>query len=62
MEVQITDLDSTVQLGSRLSPQHKQEIVNLVLQVVDEREAHRQQVRAEQRITPGISYELEESE
>ena len=62
MEVQIKDLDSTVQLNARLSPQHKQEIVNLVLQVVDEREAHRQRVRAEQRITPGISYELEESE
>lgn len=62
MEVQITDLDSTVQLDARLSPQHKQEIVNLVLQVVDEREAHHQQVRAEQRITRGINYELEESE
>ena len=62
MEVQITDLVSTVQLDGRLSPQHKQEIVNLVLQVVEEREAHRERVRAEQRITPGISYELEESE
>lgn len=62
MEVQITDFDSTVQLDGRLSPQHKQEIVKLVWQVVDERESHLRQVRAEQRITPGISYELEESE
>jgi hypothetical protein len=65
MEVQINDLQSTVRAvdsDSLLSPQTMEKIVRLVLQAVNEQEAHRQRVRAEQRITRGVSYELEESE
>jgi hypothetical protein len=65
MEVQINDLQSTVRAvdsDSLLSPQTMEKIVRVVLQAVNEQEAHRQRVRAEQRITRGVSYELEESE
>jgi hypothetical protein len=65
MQVQIHDLQSTVRAvdsDSLLSPQTMDKIVRVVLQAVDEQENHRQRVRAEQRITRGVSYELEESE
>jgi hypothetical protein len=35
-------------------------IVRAVLQAVNDQEAHRQRVYREQRITSGVSYELEE--
>ena len=65
MEVQINDLQSTVRAvdsDSLLSPQTMEKIVRVVLQAVNEQESHRRRVRAEQRITRGVSYELEESE
>ena len=65
MHVQINELNSTVRAvdsDSLLSPQTLEKIVRVVLQAVDEQESHRQRVRAEQRITRGVSYELEESE
>jgi hypothetical protein len=65
MQVQINDLQSTVRSvdsDSLLSPQTMEKIVSVVLQAVNDQEAHRQRVRAEQRITRGVSYELEESE
>ena len=64
MEVQIQTLQSTVQVFDGdvpLSPQTMNKIVRAVLQAVNDQEAHRQRVRAEQRITSEIGYELEES-
>ena len=42
---------------SLLAPQTMDRIVRTVLQAVEEAEAHRKRVRAEQRITPGVSHE-----
>jgi hypothetical protein len=63
MEVQIQTLQSTVQAFDGdvpLSPQAMDKIVRAVLQAVNDQEAHRQRVRAEQRITSGVSHELEQ--
>jgi hypothetical protein len=63
MEVQIQRLQSTVEAfdgDAPLSPQTMNKIVRAVLEAVNDQEAHRQHVRAEQRITRGVSYELEE--
>ena len=62
MEVQIGDLQSTVRAvdgDSLLSPQTMEKIVRVVLQAVNEQEAHRKRVGAEQRITNGVSHEQE---
>lgn len=62
MEVEINNLSSTVQAvdgDALLSPRTLERIVRVVLQAIDDRDAHRQRVRAEQRITSGVSYELE---
>jgi hypothetical protein len=45
-----------------LSPQTMEKILCAVLRAVEEREQYRDRVRAEQRITRGVSYELEETE
>ena len=63
MEVQIQRLQSTVQAidgDVPLSPQTMDKIVRAVLEAVNDQEAHQRRVRAEQRITRGVSYELEE--
>lgn len=63
MEVQINELQSTVRAvdgDSLLSPQTLEKIVRVVLQAVNDQESHRRRVRAEQRITSGVSHELEE--
>jgi hypothetical protein len=63
MEVQIQTLQSTVQAFDgdvALSAQTMDKIVRAVLQAVNDEQAHRQRVRAEQRITAGVSHELEE--
>jgi hypothetical protein len=65
MEVQINELQSTVRAvdsDALLSPQTMEKILRVVLQAVNDQEAHRQRVRAEQRITSGVSHELEERE
>ena len=63
MEVQIQRLESTVQVfdgDTPLSPQTMDKIVRAVLQAVNDLEAHRKRVYLEQRITSGVSHELEE--
>jgi len=63
MEVQINELQSTVHAvdsNALLSPQIMERIVRVVLAAVNDQESHRQRVRAEQRITNGVSQELEE--
>ena len=63
MQVQIQRLESTVQAfdgDTPLSPQTMDRIVRAVLQAVNEQEAHRRRVYLEQRITSGVSHELEE--
>jgi hypothetical protein len=63
MDVEIMDLSSTmhaVDSDSLLSPQQMAKIVRVVLQAVNDQQAHRQRVRTEQRITSGVSHELEE--
>ena len=65
MEVQIGDVQSTVRAvdsDALLSPQTLEKIVRVVLQAVNDQEAHRRRVRAEQRITSGVSHELDERE
>jgi len=65
MEVQIGDLQSTVRAvdsDALLSPQTLEKIVRVVLQAVNDQEAYRRRVRAEQRITSGVSHELDERE
>jgi hypothetical protein len=62
VEVEINNLSSTVQAvdgDSLLTPKTMERIVSVVLEAIDERDGHRQRVRAEQRITSGVSYELE---
>ena len=65
MEVQIQRLQSTVQAFDGdvpLSPQTMDKIVRAVLEALNDQEMHAQRVRAEQRITSGVSHELEERE
>jgi hypothetical protein len=65
MEVYIGELQSTVRAvdgDALLSPQTLEKIVRVVLQAVNDQEAHRRRVRAEQRITSGVSHELDERE
>jgi hypothetical protein len=65
MEVEINELQSTVRAvdhESLLSPQMINRIIRLVLAAVDDRDNHRKRVKAEQRITDGVSHELEEQE
>ena len=63
MEVQINELQSTVRAvdgDTLLSPSVMARIVRVVMQAVNDQEAHRERVRAEQRVTRGVAYELEE--
>ena len=63
MDVQIGDVTSTVRAvdsDSLLAPQTMEKIVRVVLQAVRDQEAHGKRVRAEQRVTGGVSQELEE--
>ena len=65
MEVHIQRLQSTVQAFDGdvpLSPQTMDRIVRAVLQALNDQEMHAARVRAEQRITSGVSHELEERE
>jgi hypothetical protein len=65
MEVQIQRLQSTVQAFDGdvpLSPQTMNRIVRAVLEALNDQEMHAKRVRAEQRITSGVSHELEERE
>lgn len=65
MEVQIQRLQSTVQAFDGdvpLSPQTMDKIVHAVLEALNDQQIHAARVRAEQRITSGVSHELEERE
>ena len=63
MEVEIQDVISEIRAvdgESLLSPDIMDSIVRAVLKLVDDNEQHKQRVRSEQRITLGVSHELEE--
>ena len=65
MEVQINDLVSTVRTvdsDSLLAPQTMEKIARVVLQAANDQEAHNQRVRAERRVTSGVSHEQEEQD
>ena len=65
MEVEISDLQSTVRAvdgDALISPSTMETIVRIVLQAVDDREAHRRRVYREQRVSYGHRHELEEME
>lgn len=65
MEVQIQRLQSTVQAFDGdvpLSPQTMDKIVRAVLEALNDQQMHAARVRTEQRITSGVSHELEERE
>jgi hypothetical protein len=65
MEVQVQRLQSTVQAFDGdvpLSPQTMDKIVHAVLEALNDQRMHAARVRAEQRITSGVSHELEERE
>lgn len=54
-EVHINEMQSTVNAvdGDAISPQKMQEIIDRVMQVVEERERHRDRVHAEQQTSGG---------
>jgi hypothetical protein len=63
VEVEITNVESTVRAvdgESLVTPRAMDRIVRSVLAAVKDQDAHRKRVRAEQRITAGVSHELEE--
>ena len=65
MEVQINDVMSTVRAvdgDSLLAPQTMEKIVRVVLQAVNDQQAHTRRVRAETRVTGGVSHEQEEQD
>jgi hypothetical protein len=65
MEVEIGDLKSTVRAvdgDALLSPPTLERIVRIVLQAVEDRDAHRSRVRDEERISTGINHDFEETE
>ena len=51
---------STVEGDVALTPQAWEQIKRMVTAIIEEREKHQNQVRAEQRITTGVSQELQE--
>jgi hypothetical protein len=65
MDVEIGDLESTVRAVDGdvlLSPSILEQIVRIVLQAVDDRDAHRSRVRDEVRISTGINHDPDETE
>lgn len=65
MDVQINEVTSKVRAvdsDSLLSPQTMETITRAVLAAIGDQESHRQRVRAEQRITRGVSHEQAERE
>jgi hypothetical protein len=65
MDIHIDTLTSNVKTadaGGLLSPRVMAEIVRAVLQAVEEESANTRRRSAERRVTPGVSFELEEEE
>jgi hypothetical protein len=63
MRVEVGELISNVQVmdgDSILTPQMMSKITQLILKVMQEHENHQKRVRAEQRISGGVSQELME--
>jgi hypothetical protein len=63
MDVEINEVRSTVRAvdgDSLLSPATLQRIVSIVLKAIEEHDGREKRVKAEQRITRGVSQELEE--
>ena len=59
-DVSIGEVESrihTVDQGALLSPATLHKVVAVVLAALDDRQAHQERVRAEQRITPGVASE-----
>jgi hypothetical protein len=64
MDIHIGEISSivrTVDTDSVLTPQMMEKIVQAVLRAVEERERHKQRVRAETRVSGGIYHEMEET-
>jgi hypothetical protein len=65
MDVEIGDVSSTVRAvdnDSLLAPQTMDRIMRAVLQAMQEQQAHAKRVRAERRVTGGVSQEQEEED
>ncbi len=65
MEVEIGEIVSIVRAidsESILTPKIMEAIVRSVMEAVEAREQHNKRIRGEQRITLGVSHELEEYE
>jgi hypothetical protein len=65
MEVHIDEVASTVRAvdgDALLAPHTLRKILHAVMQAIDEREQHRGRVRAETRISRGVSHEQAETE
>jgi hypothetical protein len=63
MPVEVGELISNVQVmdgDSILTPQMLSKISQLILKQIEERENHQKRVRAERRVTGGVSQELME--
>jgi len=63
MPVEIGELVSSIQVmdgDSVLTPQTMDKIKQLMLKVIEEHENHQKRVRAEQRVSGGVSQELME--
>lgn len=60
MHVEIGELQSVVRTGFG-DPQTVEKLMRRMMELVDERDAHKERVKAEQKITAGVSHEQEES-
>jgi hypothetical protein len=64
MDVHIGEISSIVRAvdgDSVLTPQMMEKIVQAVLRAAEERELHRQRVRAETRVSGGVFHEMEKT-
>ena len=64
MDVQINEIQSNVRAIDRdslLTPETLQKIINMVLAAVRDESAHGERVSAEQKITGGVTKEIERS-
>lgn len=65
MDVMISEVTATVRAvdgSALLSPEVLKQIVAVVMRAVEDREAHGERVRAERRVTGGVSQERDSQE
>jgi hypothetical protein len=65
MDVQIGEVTATIRAvdgSALLSPEGLKQILKVVMRAVEEREAHTERVRAERRVTGGVSQERDAEE